>query len=289
MSTIVFHHGALGDGVLIWPWLRALGELTLAAPKDRARLAASVLPGVTPIDEDSPEFARLYTPGATMEVSHTVRKLLEDATRVISFVSSGRDAWAENVRALAPAARCVFAEPRPAGDGAEPVMMFHRRQLHDQGLMLEPVMPPRRYNPDGPVVIHPGSGGRDKCWPAERFEAVGDHLNQIGRPIRWLIGEAERDRLDAETLGRWREKFDVVKPYTLAELARWIGQASVYLGNDSGPTQLAAAMGLRVVALFGPTDPRIWAPLGPAVRVLWSGEKTPMTWLPIDPVTQAIA
>ena len=53
----------------------------------------------------------------------------------------------------------------------------------------------------------------------------------------------------------------------LHDLACWLAGARVYIGNDSGPTHLAAAVGTPVVALFGPSDPAVWAPRGPRVRV----------------------
>ena len=55
----------------------------------------------------------------------------------------------------------------------------------------------------------------------------------------------------------------------LAQVARILSRCRLYLGNDSGLTHLAAAVaGPDVLALFGPTDPRVWAPLGPHVHPL---------------------
>lgn len=55
-------------------------------------------------------------------------------------------------------------------------------------------------------------------------------------------------------------------------LACWLARARLYIGNDSGITHLAAAVGTPVLALFGPTDPAVWAPRGPHVRVVrWAG------------------
>jgi hypothetical protein len=292
VSTLIFHHGALGDGVLIWPLLRALAPCTLIGPREKARLAQAHIPGVEALaggDGDSPEFSRLFVPAAPAEVSDHIRQLLGAAHRVISFVSSGRDAWADNMRLMAPAAECAFVQPRPPIDHVEPVMRFHLRQLLEQGVDVDPVMPAARVNPDGPVVIHPGSGGRDKCWPAERVEALLDHLRAIGRPACVVIGEVERERVAAEVIERWRDLADVIEPGSLMELARVIGAASVYVGNDSGPTHLAAQLGVTTVALFGPSDPRVWAPVGPRVRVLWPGEIAAMNWLPVEAVAEAIA
>ena len=65
---------------------------------------------------------------------------------------------------------------------------------------------------------------------------------------------------------------DAVRIDDLYELACWLARARLYIGNDSGITHLAAAAGTPVLALFGPTDPAVWAPRGPNVRVArWAG------------------
>jgi ADP-heptose:LPS heptosyltransferase len=59
-----------------------------------------------------------------------------------------------------------------------------------------------------------------------------------------------------------------VRIENLSELAKRLASARVFVGNDSGISHLAAAVGTPVVALFGPTDPRVWAPRGPMVEVI---------------------
>ena len=75
-------------------------------------------------------------------------------------------------------------------------------------------------------------------------------------PVRWCAGPDDPPLAGA------------VRIDDLYELACWLASARLYIGNDSGITHLAAAVGTPVLALFGPTDPAIWAPRGPHVRVL---------------------
>ena len=70
----------------------------------------------------------------------------------------------------------------------------------------------------------------------------------------------------------------------LYELACRLAGARVFIGNDSGIAHLAAAVGTPVVALFGPTDPRVWAPRGRDVRVL---QATEMAAIPVADVLAA--
>jgi len=71
----------------------------------------------------------------------------------------------------------------------------------------------------------------------------------------------------------------------LYKLACWLATARVYLGNDSGITHLAAATGVPVVALFGPSDPAVWAPRGDTVRVV---ARSTMDEITVEEVRSAV-
>jgi heptosyltransferase-3 len=104
------------------------------------------------------------------------------------------------------------------------------------------------------AVIHPFSGSPRKNWPLENFRELARQLEDE-MPVRWCSGLED-------PLIEGAVRFD-----DLYELARWLARARLYIGNDSGITHLAAAVGTPVLALFGPTDPAVWAPRGEHVRV----------------------
>lgn len=105
----------------------------------------------------------------------------------------------------------------------------------------------------GFAVIHPFSGSPKKCWPLDRYRELA---RRLAMPVRWCAGP--EDQLPG-----------AVRIDDLYELACWLATARLYIGNDSGVTHLAAAVGTPVLALFGPSDPRVWAPRGAHVRVAW--------------------
>jgi hypothetical protein len=104
------------------------------------------------------------------------------------------------------------------------------------------------------AVIHPFSGSARKNWPIERFRAIAAQLERV-MPVKWCAGEEDPPLPGA------------VRIDNLFELACWLARARLYIGNDSGITHLAAAVGTPVLALFGPTDPEVWAPRGKNVRI----------------------
>jgi hypothetical protein len=113
------------------------------------------------------------------------------------------------------------------------------------------------------VLVHPGSGSMAKNWPAERFAAL---IRALDAPVRLIVGEADAQAAKAveAALG---ERLPRLEQPPLAELAARLAGCRAYVGNDSGVSHLAGLCGARSVVLFGPTDPRVWRPLGPRVCV----------------------
>ncbi|HYP15416.1 MAG TPA: glycosyltransferase family 9 protein [Bryobacteraceae bacterium] len=104
----------------------------------------------------------------------------------------------------------------------------------------------------GFVILHPFSSSPRKNWPTDKFRELAGVLKL---PVQFCAGP--------------EESFEgAVRLADLYQLAEWIATARIYIGNDSGITHLAAAVGVPVVALFRATNPIVWAPRGPRVAVL---------------------
>jgi ADP-heptose:LPS heptosyltransferase len=120
----------------------------------------------------------------------------------------------------------------------------------------------------GPFLgLHPGSGSERKNWPKENFLEVARGAFRLwGLASVVLIGPAEEGQREFWT--KAREPFlSVREGLSILEAAHILRRATLYVGNDSGITHLAAALGVPVIALFGPTDPRRWAPRGDRVEI----------------------
>lgn len=288
-GAIVFHEGALGDSALIWPLLRGLHECTLFSQLGKARLAAGCIHGVKAMDGQTAAMSRLYAPGEAGRIDPALAGLLGGADRIISFISSGQDAWAANLRTLAPRAGLYFIDPRPDPAAAMHITESWKRQLTGQGLEMPWKLAAPRANNGGPVVIHPGAGSPGKCWPLERFEALIEYLHEVGRPVEVLLGEVELERWPAASLKRWQRDYGARQPADLMELADLIKTAALFIGNDSGPGHLAAALGVPVISLFGPTDPQQWRPIGPRTVVMRNGNPPSLAAITTEAVIEAIA
>jgi ADP-heptose:LPS heptosyltransferase len=116
------------------------------------------------------------------------------------------------------------------------------------------------YPPYG--VLHPFAATAQKSWPGERFVEVAGRLRNNGLEPMIVAGPAD----DTAPFSQ----FQVLRNPPLSELKSLMSGAELFIGNDSGPAHIAAAFGIPVVVLFGPSDPVTWAPWRTESRVLTS-------------------
>ncbi len=117
------------------------------------------------------------------------------------------------------------------------------------------------------VVIQPGSGGLSKCWYLDNFLAVAKELDSKGIEVIFLLGPAEVDRFNDATIKNISRVARCLSDLSLVQVLGLLSCSNVFIGNDSGITHLAAALGVRTFAVFGPTNPVVYIPIGPAVKV----------------------
>jgi ADP-heptose:LPS heptosyltransferase len=121
------------------------------------------------------------------------------------------------------------------------------------------------WGPDSRLlVLHPGSGGKKKRWVSEGFTQIVQWWKaRKNSKVLILLGPAEEQ--EAED---WRLVGQVESALSIEQAAAVLSRAEVYVGNDSGVSHLAGAVGARGVVLFGLTRPQQWRPLGGALSVL---------------------
>ncbi len=113
------------------------------------------------------------------------------------------------------------------------------------------------------IVLNPGGNWLPKRWPIKNFAALLDLIGDSGKRKAVICG-AERDRDLALSI----DKLSVHKPYIIAgrtnlhQLAAVMLRADAVVTADSGPMHIGAAAGAKVIALFGPTSPRLTGPVG---------------------------
>jgi heptosyltransferase III len=262
-SVWVFHRGALGDSVLLWPLLRARRrggvEVVFVTDRSKGELAAEET-GARAIDAEQERFNQLWRADARPE-------RIEGVGEVIALAGTGEAdrVWAGNAEAMFPGSRLPLLAGRPDSPFAH--------HWTGRGGGAAP-----RTNPRGPVVLHVGAGSAAKRWPMARWLAAVSELHRVGVVPKVIAGEVEAEKFSPAE----REAFSSLGGGFLQELeslASELRSARLVVAADCGPGHLAAQLGVPVLSLFGPTDPRQWAPVGPQARTIAPERPAPMTWL----------
>jgi heptosyltransferase-3 len=121
------------------------------------------------------------------------------------------------------------------------------------------------------LALHPGSGSERKNWPIENWIALAKILlnaKTLFRTIIFISGEAdEKEMARLRMLFSHDPRVRFAHSLPLPQLAALL-ERSTFIGHDSGISHLAAAAAARCFLLFGPTDPKVWAPQNKDARVL---------------------
>lgn len=118
------------------------------------------------------------------------------------------------------------------------------------------------------AIINPGAGWGAKRWPAERYGQVALALAESG--IRSILNYGPGEESLAETAQVASRGTALAWQCSLSQLIALSRRAALFIGGDTGPLHLAAALGIPVVAIFGPTDPARNGPYGTRRIVLRS-------------------
>jgi heptosyltransferase-2 len=325
-SVAIIHTGAVGDLVQALPAFAAVREaypsagVTFIGRPERGALARAAGACDACIDLETSGLWRALAG----DPCGPCPAWLADADLVLDFLTKGTFAERHG-----KGRRVVTVDPLPPDGAARPAAVYVAEQVRT-ALGLTPREDARPEIPldaatvaaarealaargvTAPfVAIHPGSGSVRKNWPMERFETLAERMRaETGRAVAWLAGPAEAERGTVPAGGE-----TALADLSLVDVAAVCALADAYVGNDSGVTQMAAAVrgaersaagaetrraettadvpspaervgephwrtsrqwhpATAVVALFGPTDARVWAPRGGHVHLVQSPDGT---------------
>jgi heptosyltransferase-2 len=289
---LVIRGGGLGDFIVTLPTLRLLREkwpdahVELLGHPRLAEIALDrhYLNGVRSVDRGP--LSAFFTPRAVLDPAWM--DYVESFDLVLSYFYDPDGLFLENLHRCRPGdiLTCATRVPekfaRPAAYhfaqiveplglalGADPASDLFPvpGDLDAAEAFLAGLRPGTRL-----VAVHPGSGGEAKNWPAESWAELGRRLMQADPGVTLLLIEGEADAEPAQALAEAWKDLPLLRArwLPLPILSALLRHAALFLGHDSGVTHLAGASrrDLPVVALFGPTDPAVWAPPRPGVQVL---------------------
>ncbi len=286
-KILILRGGALGDLIVTLPlfarlraaWPRARIDLVGNATAAQLALEAGLVDEVH--SQHEARWASLYIPGKVpLDFGHW----LASFDLVLSFWPDP-DSDLANIFPLHAGQRWLSrAALPPAGPGAGPAAAHYSAIVDPLALPAVPLL----YRLAEPVpgahriALHAGSGSPKKNWPAARWRALAAGLErEFPGELLHITGPAE----DAAA-GAGAEGSERLASLPLPALAQRLRECRLYIGHDSGVSHLAAACGVPCILLFGPTDPRIWAPPAECVRVIYSDSG--LVTISVDAVREAV-
>lgn len=209
--------------------------------------------------------------------------------RVLSALGGPETEVHQGIQALQPAELYGF-DPRPQPGSQRHITTQWQTQLEAQGLLIPKCIHqrpaqrclgvPGALRKRGQrrlraaagnaefVVIHPGSGGRAKCWPLAGFVDVGRRLRDADLAVCFLIGPVELETWPRSTWSALERDFALLSCPSPDDLVAVLAGARAFIGNDAGPSHLAALLGTPTVTVFGPTSANVWRPRGARAAAL---------------------
>jgi heptosyltransferase III len=304
MRVVVFHQGALGDFLMAASAIDELAGISAWARIDfwSKPEHVSLLTGKSYLGECHSLEGTLISCllHDSLWRAATLPDFLIEADCLFIFGQSGSRLMAQRLSARLPAKVCWIQSFPAANDTPTHVSLFLRSQLNGLGwpiggkpLTLSPPVSEKQAARDllselgiysKPVFIHPGSGGRRKVWPLRNWHGLLDWVRrELSSQALLSIGPAD-DYMDEFCAAMREAGVPMVSGLPLLRLSALLSLCGLFVGSDSGMSHLAAATGIPTIAVFGPTDPRVWAPQGThavALRRKWK-EADGFTWTPSE-------
>jgi heptosyltransferase-3 len=299
----IVHQGALGDFLLALPVLEGLHR---SYPLIRIDLWSK--PEHIALLAEKPHIGKEHPPRDADLVPFfhdelwrkaKIPRFFQDALAILIFGQTGSRRLAERLSERLPCP-VQWIQSFPCAESKRHVSHFLLEQCRRLGWSVEECLPQLTPSPhEGsliqrllwqenqtsfrkPVAVHPGSGGLQKIWPLKNWWAMVGSLRRNDRyPVFLTLGPAD-ERLrgfstEVEKLG-----VVVLERLSLSGLAAFLSECRLFIGSDSGVSHLAALLRIPTLVIFGPTDPRVWAPRGPNVHIIREGweESDVLTWSP---------
>lgn len=283
--VFIHHDGALGDLLLSLPAIASIScsasSLHISGQQSAALLLKDCGCCDEVFDSGGAFFSSFYDTGP----DDSLRRFLSGYDRAYVFTVNPKSSIVGNVRSSVPDTTAILTIPP---EGVRIHAADYRLNQLDGFSLLKPsllsipkvhieraevMLREGGFSFDRTLIaIHPGSGGRRKCWPPAKYAEVMHKLRGL-RNVFFIVfsgpveeGEMERD-LTAALTGR-NNNVLFVRNEGFGLVSALLGLSNIYIGNDSGITHLAAAVNTKVIAIFGPTDPVVWRPVGNHVRVI---------------------
>lgn len=302
LRLLVIRSGAIGDTIVMSVVYQALRRhfpgAYLEAIGTEERLHLINVPGlinrITSIERA--DIAALFSPADSL--SSALIAYIQQFNKILVYSFDQTGVLLHNLRRIHPNGVLRF-DPFPNNEAVEHITRYLLTTLKVLGIEEQEQIIPRiaiaekaapiAKHETLKIAVHPGSGSLKKNWPIENFIELCLRLAQaFSVHIHLVIGPADQGlaREFIRKLSSTCELKELVE-LPLPDLARELQHCDLYIGNDSGISHLAAALGVPTIAIFRASNPAIWRPVGKDVLVFHDRSASEGAKITTDPVYSA--
>jgi heptosyltransferase III len=275
-QALLIHQGAIGDFVIVCRLIefcnRAFGRhrWSYLGKPSHGRLAAALQLIEEVEDFERPGWHLLFT-----REEKPPQRMVEFIRRfdlILNVVEASGGIFARRVEEICPG-KVFHIDPKLPPNYekhmCEFLTQFHTFSHSDLTIETFPVAPHildqiGRESAAGLALFHPGASSPTKRRPLENFLEMMKEESDVGI----LLGEVELEQFKPAEIEKLKSMGRMFIDWPLEKVAGLLALSKKFVGNDSGITHLAAAVGADTTVFFVKTDPRNWHPLGPKVTIL---------------------
>ena len=307
---LIIQPGAIGDMILTLPLVRllkrrwGLDKVDIMGHLERLRLLQGRSEVHQALSLEQTNLHRLFEDHQTFDLPENdpLIDVFRNYELIISFLSDKQGNFEQNLiftTCITHAAEVIILDLMPPDDYphhaacffmspfahqgqlqlteineylAQPMIKLTSQEIQSgRALLSQAGLPPDAEF----ATIHPGSGSERKCWDINNFLILSEKLRAKNLQVVFLLGPTEMERWDQEKTQLLAQNALVIPEAQLSEIAAILFNSRIYIGNDSGISHLAGALGVATVAIFGISKAHNWRPLGKKVKICGSQDGWP--------------
>ena len=306
--ALIIQPGAIGDCILTLPLASFIKNVLHLGYVDILGHTEYIgfFPSRTDVDKvssiDMMDLHRFFVDSSefAVEDKDPLIKAFSEYLWIISFMGESESNFEKNLIFTIncnQTSEVITLSPKPLAETMEHITDYFIRQLVDQcGLSLKS---PYLYNENCHikatkediakgknllweyglepqkklVVIQPGGGALNKCWHVDNYLSIVNELRLKNIQVVFVLGPAEIEKFSKEAIQSLTKAAKCLIELPLVDISQILTCSNAFVGNDSGITHLAASMGVNTIVVFGPTNPNIYKPNGPNVKVFIDNNK----------------
>ncbi len=273
-QALLIHNGAIGDFIIASELIKFSNKhlfecnWSYLGKSSHGKLARKLGLITDFADFEYPGWHLLFAQDG--KIDSQKRLFLQKFDLILNVITASDTIFASNIEKISRA-KVFHIDPRVPDNLNEHYFLYLAKQMNIVSQPTLPTAPLCQLNSDAEfanyVLIHPGASSDKKRWDFENFIRLAEGLINEGRNLAFVLGDVELEQFASYQLSRLRNLAKTIEACSLDTLAEIIASCDCYIGNDTGISHLAGALGVKTIVIFVHRNWHAFSPIGPDVKI----------------------